>query len=67
VETPVEIRARWRYLRELLMQQLGRFESGVLQMHANELDVTEDAIAKLKRNIQDFDELIERSEAREIG
>jgi hypothetical protein len=67
VETPVEIRARWRYLRELLMQQLGRFESGVLQMHANELDVTEDAIAKLKRNIQVFDELIERSEAREIG
>jgi hypothetical protein len=65
METEAEIRTRWRYLRDLLIDQLGRFESGALQMHSNDVNVSPDAIAKLKRNIQDFDELIARSDARD--
>jgi len=65
METPAEIRHRWRYLRDLLLEQLGRFESGLLRLHANDEDVSADAIAKLKQNILDFDTLIARSEARD--
>jgi hypothetical protein len=65
VESPAEITERWRYLRDLLIEQLGRFESGVLHIHSNEQDVSADAIAKLKQNILDFDTLISRSEARD--
>jgi hypothetical protein len=65
METPAEIRERWRYLRDLLMQQLDRFESGALQMHSNDENVSGGAVAKLKQNIKDFDELIARSEGRD--
>ena len=65
METPAEIRERWRYLRDLLIDQLERFETGVLQLHAQDLDVSAGAIAMLKRNIQDFDELIAHSDARQ--
>jgi hypothetical protein len=65
METPAEIRERWRYLRDLLIQQLGRFESGALHMHSNDVDVSERAIAMLKQHIEDFDELINRSESRD--
>jgi hypothetical protein len=65
METPAEIRDRWRYLRDLLIQQLERFEAGGLTLHSGEVDVSADAIAKLKRNIQDFDEVIAQSEARD--
>ena len=65
METPTEIRERWRYLRDLLIDQLGRFETGVMQLHANDQNVSAGAIALLKQNIQDFDELIARSEARD--
>jgi hypothetical protein len=65
METQAEIRDRWRYLRDLLIEQLGRFESGALQLHSEDENVSGAAISKLKRNIQDFDELISRSEARE--
>jgi hypothetical protein len=65
METPTEIRERWQYLRDLLIEQLGRFENGVLQLHVDNENVSPAAIAKLKRNIQDFDELISRSEARD--
>lgn len=65
MESPEEIRARWAYLRDLLIEQLGRFEAGVLQLHSNNEDVSDGAIARLKRHIQDFDELIARSEARD--
>ncbi len=64
METEAEIRDRWRYLRDLLIQQLGRFESGALQLHASEVNVSADAIAMIKRHINDFDELIARSESR---
>jgi len=64
METPSEIRERWRYLRDLLIDQLARFESGALQMHASDLDVSPSAIASLKRQILDFDQLIERSDVR---
>jgi hypothetical protein len=65
METQAEIRERWRYLRDLLIEQLSRFESGRMQLHANDINVSAGAIATLKQNIQDFDELISRSEARD--
>lgn len=66
VETPAEIEQRWRYLRDLLIEQLERFEAGVYTLHANREDVSAGAIAKLKRNILDFDQLIHRSEVRAV-
>lgn len=66
METPEEIRIRWRYLRDLLIEQLGHFESGVVQMHEAGLNVSSDAVWVLKQNIQEFDELISASEAREL-
>lgn len=65
METPEEIRVRWRYLRDLLVEQLGQFESGVVQMHEAGVNVSTDAIWLLKQHIQEFDELISESEARE--
>jgi hypothetical protein len=64
METPAEIRERWAYLRDLLIEQLGRFETGTLTMSTGGDDISSSAIARLKRNIQDFDELIARSDAR---
>lgn len=64
VETPAEIEKRWRYLRDLLIEQLERFEAGAYTLHADNHDVSTEAIAKLKRNILDFDQLIHRSEVR---
>jgi hypothetical protein len=64
METPAEIRERWIYLRDLLIEQLSRFEDGALRMHTGGVDVSVEAIKKLKRNIQDFDELIGRNDAR---
>jgi hypothetical protein len=66
METPAEIRERWRYLRDLLIEQLSRFESGALSIHANNEDVSAEAISKLKQNIIDFDQLIARSVARDV-
>ncbi len=65
METPAEIRDRWRYLRDLLMTQLERFESGAMQMHSDEENVSAGAIVMLKRHIKEFDELIVRSEKRD--
>jgi hypothetical protein len=67
METPAEIRERWRYLRDLLIEQLGRFESGLLQLHAHDVNVSPGAIAMLKRHIAEFDEMIARSDARETA
>ena len=64
METDADIATRWRYLRDLLIAQLDRFESGTLKIHSGEVDVSAAAITKLKRNIQDFDELIARADAR---
>ena len=65
METPAEIRERWAYLRDLLIEQLARFQSGALQIHTADENTSASAIEKLKRNILDFDELIARSHARE--
>lgn len=64
METPAEIRERWRYLRDLLIAQLDRFESGAMQMHSGDEDVSAGAIVMIKRHIKEFDELIARSEKR---
>jgi hypothetical protein len=66
LETQSQITVRWRYLRDLLIEQLGRFESGALRLHANEADVSAAAIKRLKQNILDFDTLISRSDARDL-
>jgi hypothetical protein len=65
METPAEIRERWRYLRDLLTDQLNRFERGAMHLHSAGADISPEAIAILKKNIQDFDTLIARSEARD--
>ncbi len=67
METPEEIRTRWRYLRDLLIEQLGRFESGGLQIHTGDDNVSEAAIARIKKSIREFDEVIAQSEARDPG
>ena len=64
METRQEVVQRWRYLRDLLIDQLGRFESGAMKMHSDDVDVSAGAITKLKQNILDFDTLIHRSEMR---
>jgi hypothetical protein len=59
------IRVRWRYLRDLLIKQLGRFESGAMQMHAAGLDVSPDVVIRLKKEILEFDNMIAGSEVRD--
>lgn len=65
METPEEIRTRWALLRDLMLEQLERFETGALQMLSDEEDISAGAIRTLKRNIVDFDQMIARSLARE--
>ncbi len=65
METPAEIRNRWRYLRDLLLTQLERFEEGDMQMHSGDENVSPGAIVMIKRHIKEFDELIARSEKRD--
>ena len=65
METPAEIRDRWRHLRDLLIQQLERFESGAMQMHSADENVSAGTIVMLKRHVKEFDEMIARSEKRE--
>ena len=65
METQVEIRERWRYLRDLLIAQLDRFESGAMQMHSDGENVSAGAIVMLRRHIKEFDELIAQSEKRD--
>lgn len=64
METPAEIRERWRYLRDLLIEQLGRFESGAMRLHEAGVDVSPDAIQTLKKKILEFDSMISQSEKR---
>ena len=64
METEAEIAARWRYLRQLLIEQLAKFESGNLQIHSGEDNVSAGASERLKREIEDFDGLIRVIEKR---
>ncbi|HUO11290.1 MAG TPA: hypothetical protein VMU37_00905 [Caulobacteraceae bacterium] len=64
METDLEIANRWRYLRQLLREQLAQFEAGTLQIHAGAHNVSEGAIERLKKEIEDFDGLISVSERR---
>ena len=65
METQAEIVTRWRYLRQLLIEQLAKFESGHLQIHEGAENVSVGAIEQLKREIEDFDGLIGVSEKRD--
>ena len=64
METELEIANRWRYLRQLLQEQLAQFESGTLQLHSGAKNVSTAAIERLKKEIEDFDGLIRVSERR---
>jgi hypothetical protein len=55
---------RWRYLREILTQQLDRFEDGSLSLKSGSVDVSGRAIAKLQREILEFDALISEDDAK---
>lgn len=65
MESPAEIRHRWSYLRDLLIQQLNRLEDGTFKILSDSVDVSPDAILRLKKEILDFDTLIARSELRD--
>ncbi len=65
METQAEIVTRWRYLRGLLIDQLAKFESGELKIHSGAENVSERAIERLRREIEDFDGLIGVSERRD--
>ena len=58
MENREKIIERWRYLRGLLIEQLAAFETGALQMHSNDVNISAAAIAKLKSGILEFDALI---------
>lgn len=64
METELEIADRWRYLRQLLQEQLAQFEAGTLQLHSGAKNVSLAAIERLKKEIEDFDGLIRVSERR---
>ncbi len=65
METQAEIVTRWRFLRQLLIEQLAKFESGELKIHSGAENVSEGAIARIRREIEDFDGLIAVSERRD--
>jgi hypothetical protein len=65
METQAQIVTRWRYLRQLLIEQLAKFETGELTIHSGPENVSHGAIARLKREIEDFDGLIGVSERRD--
>lgn len=52
---------RWVDLREMLIRQLHGFETGDLTLRADGEDVSQAAIADLKRSILEFDALISGS------
>lgn len=58
MQTPAQIQQRWRFLRDLLQDQLGRFEGGTLHVRSNTVDVSASAIATLRREVAEFDRLI---------
>jgi hypothetical protein len=58
-----DIVQRWRDLRTRLIQQLDMFETGALTLRSNGVNISEDAIADLKRDISEFDSLIAVDEA----
>jgi hypothetical protein len=63
METPVEVVQRWRDLRTMLIQQLDMFESGALILRSNGVNISEEAMADLRRSILEFDALIAKDEA----
>jgi hypothetical protein len=64
METELEIADRWRYLRQLLQEQLAQFEAGTLKIHEGVENVSPAAIRRLRKEIEDFDGLIRVSERR---
>ena len=64
MESMHDIRQRWRYLRQLLLDQLDRFESGAMSLHVAGQDTSPHAIDIIKKNILEFDRLISDSKHR---
>jgi hypothetical protein len=64
MEAQAKVVERWRYLRTLLIQQLDAFESGGLQMHADDVNVSPAAMVRLRKEIVEFDALIAQDDER---
>lgn len=47
MHSAAEIRERWTYLRDLLIEQLKRLEDGLLQVHAGDLSVSPAATSEV--------------------
>jgi len=63
METHAEIVQRWHDLRTMLIQQLDMFETGALTLRSNGVNISESAMADLRRSILEFDALIAKEEA----
>jgi hypothetical protein len=63
MESPAEVVQRWRDLRAMMMQQLDMFESGALILRSNGVNISEEAMADLRRSILEFDALIAKDQA----
>jgi hypothetical protein len=63
MQNPAEVVQRWRVLRTMLTEQLGMFESGALILRAKGVNISEGAIADLKRQIFELNALIDEDEA----
>jgi hypothetical protein len=58
---------RWRDLRQMLIGQLDMFDSGNIRLKADNVDVSAEAIANLKREIFEFDAMISDDEAKQAA
>jgi len=63
METEAEVIQRWRDLRTLLIEQLDMFETGALTLRSNGVNISQSAIADLRRSILEFDALIAKDDA----
>lgn len=61
MQTSAQVQNRRRYLRDLLLDQLARFEGGTLHVRSNTVDVSGLAVATLRREVAEFDRLISTS------
>jgi hypothetical protein len=55
MDNPFKISARRRFLRGLLIDQLGRLEDGSIKVHSGSKDVSTSAITLLKQEVAEFD------------
>lgn len=67
MQTHAQVVQRWRDLRAMLVQQLEMFESGALTLRSNGVNIAPGAIADLRHKILEFDALIAKDDAQNVG